>query len=92
MWLSQIAVRASRRNSCLTVVGHTSKTGPPQVNERLSVLRAQYIKDLLQGSSPGLADKLKATGVGSREVLIGTGRDDSSDAIDRRVDFSISDC
>jgi len=92
MWLSQIAIRASRRNSCLNVVGHTSKTGPPQVNERLSVLRAQYIKDLLQGSSPGLADKLKATGVGSREVLIGTGRDDSSDAIDRRVDFSISDC
>jgi outer membrane protein OmpA-like peptidoglycan-associated protein len=92
MWLSQIAVRASRRNSCLTVIGHTSKTGPPQVNERLSVLRAQYIKDLLQGSSPQLADKLKATGVGSREVLIGTGRDDSSDAIDRRVDFSISDC
>ena len=92
MWLSQIAVKASRRNSCMTVVGHTSKTGPPQVNERLSVLRAQYIKDLLQGSSPGLADKLKATGVGSREMLIGTGRDDSSDAIDRRVDFSISDC
>ena len=92
MWLSQIAVKASQRTSCLTVVGHTSKTGPPQVNERLSVLRAQYIKDLLQGSSPALADKLKATGVGSREVLIGTGRDDSSDAIDRRVDFSISDC
>jgi outer membrane protein OmpA-like peptidoglycan-associated protein len=92
MWLSQIAVRASRRNSCLNVVGHTSKTGPPQVNERLSVLRAQYIKDLLQGSSAGLADKLKATGVGSKEVLIGTGRDDASDAIDRRVDFSISDC
>ena len=92
MWLSQIAIRASRRNSCLNVVGHTSKTGPPQVNERLSVLRAQYIKDLLQGSSPMLADKLKATGVGSRELLIGTGRDDSSDAIDRRVDFSISDC
>ena len=92
MWLSQIAIRASRRNSCLNVVGHTSKTGPPQVNERLSVLRAQYIKDLLQGSSPVLADKLKATGVGSRELLIGTGRDDSSDAIDRRVDFSISDC
>ena len=59
---------------------------------RLSVLRAQYIKDLLQSSSPGLADKLKASGVGSRETLIGTGRDDASDAMDRRVDFSISDC
>ena len=92
MWLSQIAIRASRRNSCMNVVGHTSKSGPPQVNERLSVLRAQYIKDLLQSSSPGLAEKLKATGVGSREMLIGTGRDDASDAIDRRVDFSVSDC
>jgi outer membrane protein OmpA-like peptidoglycan-associated protein len=76
----------------MNVVGHTSKSGPPQVNERLSVLRAQYIKDLLQSSSPGLAEKLKASGVGSREMLIGTGRDDSSDAIDRRVDFSVSDC
>ncbi|WKA26517.1 OmpA family protein [Bradyrhizobium roseum] len=92
MWLSQIATRAGRRNSCINIVGHTSKTGPPLVNERLSVLRAQYIKDLLQSSSPALADKLKATGVGSREVLIGTGRDDASDAIDRRVDFNISEC
>jgi outer membrane protein OmpA-like peptidoglycan-associated protein len=92
MWLSQIAVRATQRNTCLQLVGHTSKTGPPQVNERLSVLRAQFIKDLLQSSSPRLADKLKATGVGFRENLIGTGRDDASDAIDRRVDFNVSDC
>jgi outer membrane protein OmpA-like peptidoglycan-associated protein len=92
MWLSQIAIRAVQRGNCLELVGHTSKTGPPQVNERLSVLRAQYIRDLLQGSSPRLADKLKATGVGSREMLIGTGRDDASDAIDRRVDFNVSDC
>jgi outer membrane protein OmpA-like peptidoglycan-associated protein len=92
MWLSQIAVRAAQRNTCLQLVGHTSKTGPAQVNERLSVLRAQFIKDLLQSSSPRLADKLKATGVGFRENLIGTGRDDASDAIDRRVDFNVSDC
>ena len=92
MWLSQIAVRATQRNTCLQLVGHSSKTGPAQVNERLSVLRAQFIKDLLQSSSPRLADKLKATGVGSRETLIGTGRDDASDAIDRRVDFNVSDC
>src|SRR5882724_10653304 len=92
MWLSQIAVRATQRNTCLQLVGHTSKTGPAQVNERLSVLRAQFIKDLLQSSSPRLADKLKATGVGSRETLIGTGRDDASDAIDRRVDFNVSEC
>jgi outer membrane protein OmpA-like peptidoglycan-associated protein len=92
MWLSQIAVRAAQRNACLQLVGHTSKTGPARVNERLSILRAQFIKDLLQNSSPRLAGKLKATGVGSREALIGTGRDDASDAIDRRVDFNVSDC
>jgi outer membrane protein OmpA-like peptidoglycan-associated protein len=92
MWLSQIATRAVQRNTCLQLVGHTSKTGPAQVNERLSVLRAQFIKDLLQNSSPRLADKLKATGVGFGENLIGTGRDDASDAIDRRVDFNVSDC
>ena len=92
MWLSQIAIRSTQRNTCLQLVGHTSKTGPAQVNERLSILRAQFIKDLLQSSSPRLAGKLKATGVGSKETLIGTGRDDASDAIDRRVDFNVSDC
>jgi hypothetical protein len=49
MWLSQIAVRASRRNSCLNVVGHTSKTGPPQVNERLS----GAARSIHQGSAAG---------------------------------------
>jgi outer membrane protein OmpA-like peptidoglycan-associated protein len=58
MWLSQIATRAVEHNVCLEIVGHTSPTGPAQVNERLSVLRAQFIKDLLQGSEPRLAKRL----------------------------------
>ena len=52
MWLSQIATQAMQRSSCIDVVGHTSNTGPVQVNERLSVLRAQFIKDLLQVHRP----------------------------------------
>jgi outer membrane protein OmpA-like peptidoglycan-associated protein len=92
MWLSQIATRAVEHSACLEIVGHTSPTGPAQVNERLSVLRAQFIRDLLQGSDPRLADRLIATGVGPREVLVGTGRDDASDAIDRRVDFKVQKC
>ncbi len=47
---------------------------------------------MLEGGAPRLADKPKATGVGSRKMLIGTGRDDASDAMDRRVDFNISEC
>jgi hypothetical protein len=92
MWLSQIASQAMQNDSCIDVVGHTSNTGPTQINERLSVLRAQFIKDLLQSASPSLADRLKAVGVGSRESIVGTGRDDASDAIDRRVDFNVHRC
>jgi len=92
MWLSQIATRALERDACLEIVGHTSRTGPPQLNERLSVLRALFIKDLLQTAAPSLENRLTATGVGPREVLIGTGKDDASDAIDRRVDFKVTRC
>lgn len=92
MWLSQIATQAMQNDSCIDVIGHTSNTGPAQINERLSVLRAQFIKDLLQSASPSLADRLKAVGVGSRELIVGTGRDDASDAIDRRVDFNVHRC
>lgn len=92
MWLSQIATQAMQNDSCIDVVGHTSNTGPAQINERLSVLRAQFIKDLLQSASPSLADRMKAVGVGSRESIVGTGRDDASDAIDRRVDFNVHRC
>jgi outer membrane protein OmpA-like peptidoglycan-associated protein len=81
-----------QNKACIDVVGHTSNTGPAQVNERLSVLRAQFIKDLLQSASPSLAERLKAIGVGSRQSIVGTGRDDSSDAIDRRVDFNVRSC
>ena len=65
MWLSQIATQAMQNDFCIDVIGHTSNTGPAQINERLSVLRAQFIKDLLQSASPSLADRLKAVGVGS---------------------------
>jgi outer membrane protein OmpA-like peptidoglycan-associated protein len=92
MWLSQIATRAFKSDSCLDIVGHTSPTGPAALNERLSVLRAQYIKGLLQSSSPQLGGRLTASGVGLRENLVGTGKDDASDAIDRRVEFKVRKC
>jgi outer membrane protein OmpA-like peptidoglycan-associated protein len=92
IWLKQIADRVFQSNMCLEIVGHTSPTGPVQVNERLSVLRAQTIKQLLEHSEPRLAERLLATGVGSRENLIGTGKDDASDALDRRVEFKVLKC
>jgi outer membrane protein OmpA-like peptidoglycan-associated protein len=89
MWLQDIAREAASRDVCLEVTGHTTPTGLAPVNRELSVLRAEYIKDRLGSIEPPLTIRTIANGVGSRENLIGTGRDDDSDALDRRVEFKV---
>ena len=92
MWLSQIATRVRQKNACLEIVGHTSRTGPPSLNERLSVLRAQFIMDLLLTGMPDGRSRMIASGRGFRDNLVGTGKDDASDALDRRVEFKVIGC
>ncbi|MDC7786986.1 OmpA family protein [Rhodoplanes sp. TEM] len=92
MWLSRIAARAAAGEACLEIVGHTSPTGPAAVNERLSALRAETVRDRLDSASRGLGPRLVARGAGSRETIVGTGRDDASDALDRRVEFKVMSC
>ena len=92
IWLRTLAANASKRQSCLEVVGHSSATGPATVNERLSLLRAEYVRGQLDRSSPGLGRRLTASGVGSRETMVGNRRDDTSDALDRRVEFKVIGC
>jgi hypothetical protein len=45
----------------------------------------------LAAASPALASRLSATGVGWRETIVGTGADNASDALDRRVEFKIAE-
>jgi hypothetical protein len=92
VWLQEIAARAKGHQSCLEVVGHTSATGPEALNERLSVLRAEAIRNQITGLAPELGKRTIANGVGSRQTMIGTGRDDLSDALDRRVEFKVVGC
>ena len=92
MWLQQIATHADAANACLEVVGHTSPTGPAPLNVRLSTVRAESIVGRLGDVSPKLRPRLIANGVGSREALIGTGKDNASDALDRRVEFKVIKC
>lgn len=87
VWLQQISVQAAKSKSCLELTGHTSPTGSPALNERLSLLRADYIKGRLQRDNPQLRNRLVTNGVGSSETLVGTGADDASDALDRRVEM-----
>jgi outer membrane protein OmpA-like peptidoglycan-associated protein len=92
LWLRQIARQAAAAKVCLQVVGHTSHTGSEPVNDRLSAQRAAVVQRRLEAESPALAGRMKASGVGFRENLIGTGTDDAVDSLDRRVEFKVNAC
>jgi outer membrane protein OmpA-like peptidoglycan-associated protein len=89
MWLREIATRAAARNTCLQVSGHTSKSGTAALNQQLSLLRAEYIKTRLEEAAPALRGRVIAAGLGATQNLIGTGADNASDALDRRVEFRV---
>ena len=92
LWLRQIARQAVATKVCMSVVGHTSLTGSESYNDRLSQRRAAYIKQRLDTEAPELAARTRASGMGFRENLVGAGTDDARDALDRRVEFKITEC
>jgi outer membrane protein OmpA-like peptidoglycan-associated protein len=89
MWLRRIADRGARAGACLQVTGHTSASGSPPLNQRLSVLRAEYVKTLLEQDAAALRNRVIAAGAGSDQPLVGTGADNTTDMLDRRVEFKI---
>lgn len=92
IWLRQIARYSANAKVCMNVVGHTSRTGSEPYNDRLSEQRATAIRQKLASEAPELTARTKASGVGFRENIIGTGTDDATDALDRRVEFKIVGC
>jgi outer membrane protein OmpA-like peptidoglycan-associated protein len=86
-WLQQIAAQTLASRACLQIVGHTTAVGPTAMNDSLSLLRAEHVQTRLEDDKPPLKPRLVAAGVGARENLIGTGPDDATDALDRRVEF-----
>jgi outer membrane protein OmpA-like peptidoglycan-associated protein len=92
MWLRQIAHEAINAKSCITIVGHTSKSGPGPVNDALSLKRAAYVRQKLAAEAPELAGRTRAEGMGFRQNIVGSGTDNSFDVLDRRVEFKIVPC
>ena len=92
LWMREVATQVGGRESCMKVVGHTSKTGSAAANETLSQRRAAVIKQSLERENRKLVTRLTSEGVGSRENLVGLGTDDLRDALDRRVEFRTVDC
>jgi hypothetical protein len=92
MWLRQIAKEGTAAKVCMNVVGHTSKTGSEQVNDVLSLQRANFIKQRLAVESAALGSRTKTAGMGFRQNIVGSGTDNAVDALDRRVEFKIIPC
>ena len=92
MWLRIVAREVASSKSCLTIVGHTSKTGSEQFNDRLSLQRAVAIQRRIEALAPETAARMQSQGVGFRENLVGSGTDDLRDALDRRVEFKVRAC
>ena len=92
LWIASLAQQAGRSDSCVRIVGHTSRTGNARANETLSRQRAEVVQKMLEKDNRSLAARLSASGVGSKEALVGIGTDDQRDALDRRVEFRVVDC
>ena len=92
MWLRQIAKEGTAAKVCMTVAGHTSKTGSEASNDALSLQRANFIRQRLSSEAAPLGARTKTVGMGFRENIVGSGTDNVVDALDRRVEFKISPC
>lgn len=92
IWIRQIARQIQASGKCLEINGHASKSGSAEFNEKLSLQRAEWIREQMVNEIPALSKKLSAHGKGFRETIVGSGSDNALDAIDRRVDFVLTAC
>jgi outer membrane protein OmpA-like peptidoglycan-associated protein len=92
MWIRQIAKEGASTRVCMVIVGHTSRTGSEQTNDALSLQRATFIQQRLAAEATALGPRIKASGMGWRENLVGSGSDNAVDALDRRVEFRVEPC
>lgn len=93
IWLRQISSYTKNHPQlCLKVIGHASRTGADAYNIQLSKKRAEAVRMHMSKYYPGILKKSQTKGMGYRENLIGSGADDDSDSIDRRVEFLLYSC
>ena len=92
MWLRQLAQNFWNAKDCVEISGHSSRTGSAELNDKLSEYRAEAVMRYMMLTQPRLQSKTKWIGKGFRENIVGTGADNASDAVDRRVEFKTVPC
>jgi len=93
IYMRQIANLVASKSSCrLKIIGHCSRTGAEVYNDMLSLQRAQSIQKQMGSFSAEIMRRTETIGRGFHDNIVGTGRDDITDEIDRRVEFKFSQC
>ena len=87
VWLSVISQIAERRSDCVEVSAYAQGTGRDPPNERLSLLRAQYIMQRIDAASETIANRIRAVGNRENPSVPGTGS-----ALDDRIQFRVLAC
>lgn len=92
LWLKSVGQVIAEKNRCLDVTGHASKSGASEYNDRLSLQRAEGIVTMITQTNAETKKRFKSSGRGFQDTIIGTGANDATDAIDRRVEFKVRAC
>ena len=92
LWLKSVGQVVATKDRCVDVTGHASKSGSTEYNDRLSLQRAESIIVMIGQTSRDARARFKAAGRGFQETIVGTGANDATDAIDRRVEFKVRSC
>ncbi|MCP4700825.1 MAG: OmpA family protein [Gammaproteobacteria bacterium] len=92
MWLRQIGRYFRESQKCIQIIGHSSRSGGAEYNVRLSEARARAVGEMIKPAFPNIGERSQVIGKGFRDNIVGTGADDSTDAVDRRVEFKVVEC
>jgi outer membrane protein OmpA-like peptidoglycan-associated protein len=93
IYVKQIAKLVGSLPNCrVKIVGHSSRTGSEVYNEKLSLQRALTIQKQMTVYAPQVSARCEALGRGFHDNIVGTGADDITDEIDRRVEFKFTSC
>ena len=92
LWLKSVGQVVTTKSRCVDITGHASKSGSAEYNDRLSLQRAESIVALIAQTSRDARTRFKSAGRGFQETIVGTGANDATDAIDRRVEFRVRTC
>lgn len=93
IYVKQIAKFVASIPECrVGIIGHSSRSGGDAYNTKLSLQRALWIQKQMAPYMQDITHKSETSGKGFHENLVGTGKDDITDEIDRRVEFKFSQC